>query len=464
MRRFLLSILCFSTLFWTIFAQDSLAVSKDDTVDSSGFFATGNSIKKLESKKIELNSFIKTEKERVLDEQRQKTTLTKLIADIETLVGEVSVLHNWNTETPEFLKKQTVLIEKITQLTQILSVSEGWLTPLSPLDAVQRQFSIMKKLASSKILGYDAAIAEAEKNRSNVLSIKQKELSNTTSEIERLYRVKNNQLLEIFRRISYYLAIFIGLYLVKIISKKILYRVERDFSKSHQQAIHMVHKWIFGILFVATFLVLFLAEFVSLLPFLAIIGTAIGLALRDVIYSFIAWFAVGSNSGYQEWEIIEIDSTIGKVYSITPLLTTISEIGQQGVTCKMISFPNKTIFEKNIKNWSRWDGFVMITFEFILSHESDVVRARELLMEVIGEKDLWIYYHERREIARLKSTFGYSDNDIRPQINVSNDPRGIILRAKVLVHFDKRVSEQSRISEEFSIRVQQEKNIEMRQI
>ena len=464
MRRFLLAILCFSTLFWTIFAQDSIVVSKDDTVDSSGFFATGNSIKKLESKKIELNSFIKTEKERVLDEQKQKTTLTKLIADIETLAGEVSVLHNWNTETPEFLKKQTVLIEKITQLTQILSVSEGWLTPSSSLDAVQRQFSIMKKLASSKILGYDAAIAEAEKNRSNVLSIKQKELSNTTSEIERLYRVKNNQLLEIFRRISYYLAIFIGLYLVKIISKKILYRVERDFSKSHQQAIHMVHKWIFGILFVATFLVLFLAEFVSLLPFLAIIGTAIGLALRDVIYSFIAWFAVGSNSGYQEWEIIEIDSTIGKVYSITPLLTTISEIGQQGVTCKMISFPNKTIFEKNIKNWSRWDGFVMITFEFILSHESDVVRARELLMEVIGEKDLWIYYHERREIARLKSTFGYSDNDIRPQINVSNDPRGIILRAKVLVHFDKRVSEQSRISEEFSIRVQQEKNIEMRQI
>ena len=174
------------------------------------------------------------------------------------------------------------------------------MTPSSSLDTVQRQFSIMKKLASSKILGYDAAIAEAEKNRSNVLSIKQKELSNTTSEIERLYRVKNNQLLEIFRRISYYLAIFIGLYLVKIISKKILYRVERDFSKSHQQAIHMVHKWIFGILFVATFLVLFLAEFVSLLPFLAIIGTAIGLALRDVIYSFIAWFAVGSNSGYQE--------------------------------------------------------------------------------------------------------------------------------------------------------------------
>ena len=150
----------------------------------------------------------------------------------------------------------------------------------------------MKKLATSKLLGYDVALSEAEKKRVEVLALQQKELSNTSQEIERLNHVKNNQLLQIFRRISYYLTIFIGLYLVKIISKKILYRVERDFSKSHQQAIHMVHKWIFGILFVATFLVLFLAEFVSLLPFLAIIGTAIGLALRDVIYSFIAWFAV----------------------------------------------------------------------------------------------------------------------------------------------------------------------------
>lgn len=41
---------------------------------------------------------------------------------------------------------------------------------------------------------------------------------------------------------------------------------------------------------------LFAAELLSFLPFVAILGTAVGLALRDVIYSFIGWFAVGSNS------------------------------------------------------------------------------------------------------------------------------------------------------------------------
>lgn len=246
MRRLLFIIVSFLYLCGTVFAQDNTSLNKEDIIDSSGFFATGNSIKKLESKKIELLSFVKTEQERVLDEQKQKSTLTRLVADIEALIKEISLIQSGNGVNPDFLKKQTVLVDKISQLAHILSLpDESYLISTTSFDQIQRQFGVLKKLASSKILGYDAALAEAEKNRAEILTLKQKEISNTTSEIERLSRVKNNQLLEIFRRISYYLAIFVGLYLVKIISKKILYRVERDFSKSHQQAIHMVHKWIF---------------------------------------------------------------------------------------------------------------------------------------------------------------------------------------------------------------------------
>ena len=106
----------------------------------------------------------------------------------------------------------------------------------------------------------------------------------------------------------------------------------------------------------------------------------------------------------------------------------------------------------------------MITFEFLLTHESDIARARELLMNVVGERDLSSYYHDRKEISHLKSNFGYTDNDVRPQINITNDPRGIILRAKVLVHFNERLAEQSRISEEFTLRVQKEKSVSLRQV
>ncbi len=106
-------------------------------------------------------------------------------------------------------------------------------------------------------------------------------------------------------------------------------RVSKDFSKSHKEALELAHRWVFNILFVLAFLVIFAAEFVSLLPFVAIIGTAIGLALRDAIYSFIGWFAVGSESGYQEGDFIEFEGTQGRVYKITPVITNIEEYGNQ---------------------------------------------------------------------------------------------------------------------------------------
>jgi len=74
---------------------------------------------------------------------------------------------------------------------------------------------------------------------------------------------------------------------------------------------------------------IFSAEFMSFLPFLAILSTAIGFALRDVVSSFIGWFVIGANSGYQEGDLVEFDAIVGRVSSVTPLLTTIEEYGPQ---------------------------------------------------------------------------------------------------------------------------------------
>lgn len=260
------------------------------------------------------------------------------------------------------------------------------------------------------------------------------------------------------------MAVFVFIYIAKFLSRRLLLRFGRDFSKSHQEALHLGHRWIFNILFVGAFLVLFSSEFVSFLPFIAIIGTAVGLALRDAIYSFIGWFVVGSDSGYQEDEFIEFDTTIGRVFRITPLLTTIEEYGSQGFTGKIISFPNKTIFEKNIKNWSRGSDFSLMSLDFLLTHKSDIKRAKELLMQVVGSRELSLYYSSRRDLKLLKSTYGYTDEDLKPQIHTVVEPRGTNLRVRILVHVKDRLSEQSRIMESFSTLVQKEENVEMRQV
>jgi small-conductance mechanosensitive channel len=61
-----------------------------------------------------------------------------------------------------------------------------------------------------------------------------------------------------------------------------------------------IHRWSFRGIFLIAFLVLFSSEFSAFLPFIAIMATAIGFALRDVVYSFIGWFMIGASDGYEE--------------------------------------------------------------------------------------------------------------------------------------------------------------------
>jgi small-conductance mechanosensitive channel len=152
------------------------------------------------------------------------------------------------------------------------------------------------------------------------------------------------------------------------------------------------------------------------------------------------------------------------VYHITPLLTSIEEYASQGFTGKIVSFPNKTIFEKNVKNWSRGSDFSLMTLDFLLTHQSDINSAKKLLLDVVCEKEKILYETLRRDLNTFKATYKYMDSDLEPQIHVVSDPRGIILRVRVLVHVQDKLSEQSRIMEDFSTAVQKETAIAFRTV
>lgn len=88
-------------------------------------------------------------------------------------------------------------------------------------------------------------------------------------------------------------------------------------------------KWIANVSIISVIAVFFFAELLSFLPFLAILGTAIGFALRDIISSFIAWFLIGNkDSVYKIGDVIEVegDNVFGRVFKISPVVTTIQEL------------------------------------------------------------------------------------------------------------------------------------------
>lgn len=480
MKRLLPFILSFF-FFSSLFAQ-TLGNPVGDTntttslQENTSFITTGDNLKKLEAKRIELLSTLKLEKERVLEEVKRRDEIQSLLTGIDVLLREISKLtiqknnliySGKDTDLipdieEQIQEKQELASEKI--LTLATRLDFGSYTTDTPFSELQKDFSSLRRLTQNILRSQEKVISDAEKKRSDFIIQKSKELDDVNLEITRLEQIRADQMSQTLSQIGLYIMVFVVLYVIRLISRRLLIRFGRDFSKPHQEALHLAHRWVFNVLFVGAFLVIFSAEFISFLPFIAIVGTAVGLALRDAIYSFIGWFVVGSSSGYQENDFIEFDSTIGRVFRITPLLTTIEEYGPQGFTGKIVSFPNKTIFEKNIKNWSRGSDFSLMSIDFLLTHESDIHRAKDILMSVVGSEELALYYSSRRELRLLKNTYGYTDDDLKPQIHVVTEPRGIILRVRILVHVRDRLSEQSRIMEAFSTLVQKEKNVEMRQV
>jgi|GEM_PF-2875252 len=165
---------------------------------------------------------------------------------------------------------------------------------------IQKEYPTLKKIAQNKLELYETDLKKAETTREEFIAEKEKELEQIFLDIERAKYIKNTQLSDAIARILTYIGIFFGLTLIRYISGRILSRFQEDFSRPHKEAMWFIHRWSFRAIFLIAFLVLFSSEFSAFLPFIAIMATAIGFALRDVVYSFIGWFMIGSSDGYEE--------------------------------------------------------------------------------------------------------------------------------------------------------------------
>ncbi len=165
---------------------------------------------------------------------------------------------------------------------------------------IQKEYPILKKIARNQLHLYEEELKKAEENRDEFIAHKEAELKQLSIDIERAKYIKQTQLSKAIAKVLTYIGIFLSLLLLRYLSGRVLSRFQEDFSQPHKEAMWFIHRWSFRALFLIAFLVLFSSEFSAFLPFIAIVATAIGFALRDVVYSFIGWFMIGANDGYQE--------------------------------------------------------------------------------------------------------------------------------------------------------------------
>lgn len=124
----------------------------------------------------------------------------------------------------------------------------------------------------------------------------------------------------------------------------------------------------------------------SMIAVLGAAGLAIGLALQGSLQNFAAGIMMLIFRPFRQGDYIEAGGTAGTVEKITVFSTVMTSPDN-----KEIIVPNGNIYKDNIVNYSARDTR-RIDLVFSISYESDVDRAKEILLKMVSDDDRVLEY------------------------------------------------------------------------
>lgn len=381
------------------------------------------------------------------------------------------------------LLKQTQKLEKSFM---VVGENSGSLLPESSLEDLKVFFTGYKQFFPDQEELWESPetfqnnlaffLSSIENKKQEVQKLYEESQAKTKTHLEELKERENTlektqlsiqlQVFDAFKKIASFLGFILGTFLlarfgVHVIQKNTNSSEEK--KKVIQSLIHLVR----NIIIIAIVIVFFFSELLNFLPFLAILGTAIWFALRDVISSFIAWFVIGlRDTTYKLGDVIEIprDGIFWEVVKIHPLVTTIKELGLSGPNSKFRTFPNKLIFETSLNNLWKYGGWTFISVECMITYGSDIEQARILLFDSMTEVCSSPDFTRAIDMkARLKK-LGIPEKNQVPQVFVDVKTQGIFMRGKILVMWNERHEIRNRTVIAFTKKVKDTPSVELRYV
>ena len=318
------------------------------------------------------------------------------------------------------------------------------------IQATQSEITTLKQEQTEYEATYQG---RKERQQSSIRSLKQ-ELEDLNEEVVKQRKIIELQVVNFGSYVLFFVGLALLFLLLKLFGRVVINRVTHSFSEPRRKALIRLNNITFNVLLALVILGVVFSQFVNFLPFLAILGTGLAFAVRDTISSFIAWFVVGTERGYKSGDIIQIGDMTGQVLEIKPLLTALIDLSPGWNTGKIISMPNKIIFEEKIYNHSRCGGLFQQTLQFLLTEDSNIDEAKKLLLETIQAQQLTDEASSQKQLRKTVQC-QYSDKDLTPHVWIESSIHGLELKSRFLCQEDEQEVLFHRIQESFTKKVQQ---------
>jgi len=173
----------------------------------------------------------------------------------------------------------------------------------------------------------------------------------------------------------------------------------------------------------------------------------IAFAMQEVIGALFGWVNVLAGRIYNVGDRIEVGGVRGDVLDITPLRTTLLEIGgaprggegsgswvtARQPTGRVVAISNKKTFTDAVFNYSAQLEWIWEELTLVVSQDADWQRAEAILLEEVRGESPAVRERGERTLARLHERHRFSAGDVEPKVFVRVVEGDIELTARFVV-------------------------------
>lgn len=179
----------------------------------------------------------------------------------------------------------------------------------------------------------------------------------------------------------------------------------------------------------------------SLMIAVGLLFAIVSLSLKDLIVNIAGWAYMISTRIVDHGDRVEIDGVQGDVFDIDLFETYVTEIGDlidsDTPTGRVVSFPNKFIFEKKLYNYSRNSNFIWQEVYVTIPFDFD----REKALKEAGKATYEAYTNMKNEyddevLEQLDKMTDLLESTEKPQIRAQYDVNGVRIYVRYFTHYN----------------------------
>jgi small conductance mechanosensitive channel len=212
---------------------------------------------------------------------------------------------------------------------------------------------------------------------------------NTTGSVSGIFTFWETVAANFLPRIFFALLVLAVAFVLGRIARKIMLRVYRKLSQSHNDITRIVSSVIYFVFLISgVFLALEILGLERLLTKIlasaGIVGIIAGFAFKDIASSAFTGLLIKTRKPFVEGDWVQFKDMYGKVNAVTVMTTSIDNIFGQG-----IYIPNQLIYNLMFTNYSTY-GKRRILIKSGVSYGDDLGRAKQVAIDEIRKSDFFL--------------------------------------------------------------------------